>query len=383
MQGQVKSYKANTKAAQVGKDINGRIRALLDFRNSWSDLITRYVINIPNAYTTGGVTTTAGSQNIVGVATSWPYSDVVNTTMVSGNRTTGFVEITPASMTGIAVDTNLYVSDSTFSEVVSVVEVSQSTFTASFQYAHNDGTPLTCSSLAGLQFQFGPLTPIYTLLAVSGAAGSDNTGIMDQAWGGQGLVNSGYQLVRAYITIPNFRSWIQVWDPQQGIPLATNTSQAELDAIDAQRTSQGWPQCLADLGPSASGNYQIEVWPWQTTAYAIPILYNRQWPELKKPTDRPPGFINPTVIIDGAIADALRRKDLRDNQDNDPYFNPALAREFEDRFIKGAVAAANADEERCQQRLTSSLWQQGGAGFPSAAYDQAHVNTPGGLGWGW
>ena len=381
MQAQVKSYKANSKAVQIAKDINGRIRALLDFRNSWSDLITRYVINIPQAYVTGGVTTVSGSPNISGVATNWPLSDTVNTTMVNGNRTTGYCEIQPASMTGISVDTNLYINDSTFSEVVSVVEVSQSTFTAQFQYSHNDGSTLTCSSLAGLQFQFGPLTPIYTLLAVTGASGSNNTGIMDNGWGGQALTNSGYELVRAYITIPNFRSWIIAYDPQQGIQLGTNISQAYLDSIDAQRSAQGWPTCLADQSPSASGSWQVEVYPWQTTPYAIPILYNRQWPTLKKPTDRPPGFINPSVIIDGAIADALRRQDLRDNTDKDPYFNPALAREFEARFKEGAIAAANADEERCQMRLTTSLWEFNGATNTNAAYDQSHVNTPGGLGW--
>ena len=384
LMGQVKAYKPNTKAGQVQRDINARIRALLDFRNSWSDLITRYVINIPNAYTTGGITTVSGSQNVIGVATSWPLSDVVNTTMVSGNRTTGYVEITPASMIGIQPDTNLYINDSTFSEVVSVVETTQSTFTANFAYAHNDATPLTCSSLAGQQIQFGPLTPIYTLLAVSSTDGmGNNTGIMDMPWGGAALTNSGYSLVKAYVTIPNFRSWIVAYDPQQGIPLHTNTSQAYLDAIDAQRSAQGWPTDLADLSPSASGAYQVEIYPWQTTPYALPLLYNKQWPQLVKPTDRPPPFINPSVIIDGAIADALRRMDLRDNTDKDPYFNPSLAREFDAKFLAGAIAAANADEERCQQRLTSSFWEVGGGAYPSAAYDQSHVNTPGGLGWGW
>ncbi len=363
----------------VTKDINSRIRALLDFRSCWSDLITRYVINIPNAVVTGGVTTTSGSTAISGTATNWPLSDLVNTTLTVANRQIGYQEVTPASMTGISVDTNIWVSDSTFSEVVSVVETSPTTFTAQFQYQHNNGVTITASSLAGRQFQFGPLTPIYTLLAVSGASGTNNTGVLDMQWGGQSLANSGYQLVRAYIAIPNFRSWAQVWDPTQGIPLATNVSQSEIDAIDAQRTSQGWPQCLADLSPSASGSWNVELWPWQTTTYAIPTLYNRQWPTLSKPTDRLPPFINPSVVTDGAIADALRRKDLRDNLpgDSDPYFNPALAREYDAKFEAGAIAAANADEERCVQRLTSSFWQPGGNAMPGASYWQSHVNDGG------
>jgi hypothetical protein len=129
----------------------------------------------------------------------------------------------------------------------------------------------------------------------------------------------------------------------------------------------------------------VEVWPWQTTAYSIPVLYNRQWPDLIQPTDRPPGFINPSVIIDGAIADALRRQDLRDNSPGgkDPYFNPALAREFDQKFLAGAIAAANADEERCQQRLSSSLTNYGGGLGPNASYWQSHVNGGPGLGYDW
>ncbi len=380
---EVAAYKPNSNKAQILKDANNRIRTLLDFRNSWSDLITRYVINIPQAYTTGGITTVSASKNIVGVGTSWPYADVVSTTMISGNRSSGFCEITPASLDGIAVDSFLYIDDGVYSEAVPVTEVSATTFTAQFQFSHNDATPITMSSLAGRQIRFGPLTPVYTLTAVSGAVGSDNTGIMDMPWGGQALTASGYQIVKAYLSIPNFRSWLQIWDPQQGIPLAPNVSQAELDCVDAQRSAQGWPQCLADLGPSLSGSYQVEVYPWQTSPYAIPVLYNSQWPTLVRPTDRSPGFINPRVIIDGAIADALRRKDIRSSDDKDPYWNPQLAREFDDKFVAGATLAANADEERCQARLTSSFWQRtgssgfSGAGGPSAAYWQSHVDFGG------
>lgn len=380
---QVAAYKPNTNKAQCLKDINNRIRTLLDFRNSWSDLITRYVINIPQAYSTGGITTVSGSTAIVGVATSWPYADLVSTTMISGNRSPGYQELTPASLSGIEVDCFLYVNDGVYSEAVPVIEVTATTFTAQFQYSHNDGTPITRSSLAGRQIQYGPQTPIYTLTAVSSAVGSANTGIMDMPWGGQALTDSGYQIVKAYIAIPNFRSWVEVWDPTQGIPLATNVSQAEIDCIDAQRSAQGWPQCLADLGPSLSGSYQVEVYPWQGTPYAIPCLYNSQWPTLVRPTDRSPSFINPSVIIDGAIADALRRKDIRNPGDSDPYWNPALAREFDGKFLAGATLAANADEERCQARLSSSYWQRtgasgyGGAGGPSAAFWQSHVDFGG------
>lgn len=370
---QVSAHKPNAKKTQIQKDLNARVRALLDFRASWSALITKFVINIPQATTTGGVTCISGSTAIAGIGTSWPYNDVVNTTLVGGNRQTGYQELTPASMQNIAVDTLLFVNDGGYSEVAPVVEVSNSTFTALFQYSHNDGTAITTSSLAGLQLQLGPLLPVYTLLGVSSSVGSANTGIIDLPFGGATLTNSGYQLIKAYINIPDLRSFVEVYDPQQGIPLATNISQAELDSIDAQRTSQGWPQCLADLAPSVSGTFQYELYPYQTTPYVIPVLYNKQWPEMKRPTDRPPYFINPSILIDGAIADALRRKDLRDNNDKDPYHDPALARDFEQKFLAGAIAAAQADENKCQQALTSSRYQQGNIA-PGASFWQSHVN---------
>ena len=377
MGAQVSAHKPNSKKSQIYKDINNRIRALLDFRASWSALITKTVINIPQATTTGGVTCTSGLTAITGTGTLWPYADVVNTTMVDGNRTTGYVEMTPADMVNINVDTLLYVNDGVYSEVAPVVEISNSTFTALFQFSHNPGTTLTTSSVAGLQLQLGPLLPVYTLLGVSSRTGSDNAGILDMAFGGATLTNSGYQLVKAYINFPDLRSFVEVYDPQQGIPLATNVSQAELDSIDPQRSSQGWPQCLADLAPSVSGTFQYELWPHQLTPYALPVLYNRQWKYMKNPTDRPPYFINPSIIIDGAIADALRRKDIRDNNDVDPYFNPQLAREFDAKFALGAVQAAQADENKCQQALTSSRYQRGGGINAGASYWQSHVNDGG------
>lgn len=383
MQGQVASVKPNTNKSQVQKDINARIRAILNYRATWSALIARTVINIKQAYTTGGVTMTSGSTAVIGTATNWPYADRVNTTMIAGNRSQGYQEIAPADMTNIAVDTLLYVNDGVYSEVVPVVETSNSTFTGLFQFSHNDGSTLTCSSLAGFQLQLGPFNPVYTLLGVSSAVGSNNTGIVDMAFGGQTLTNSGYQLVNAYINIdPNLRSFVQLYDPTQGIQLNHNVSQAELNSLDAQRQSTGNPQCLADLGPSVSGTFQYEIWPYQTSPYSLGCLYNKQWPVLKRPTDRPPYFIDPSVIIAGATADALRRKDIRSPGDTDPYFSPQLAKDFEVKFVEGAQAAAAADEEKSQQALTSSFFQPSNV-QGSAAFWQSHVFGDGGGYGGW
>lgn len=383
MVGQISSVKPNTNKSQAGKDVNARIRALLNYRTTWSALISKTVINIRDAYQVGAVTMTSGSTAVVGTGTSWPYADRVNTTLIGGNRSSGYQEVAPASMDNITVDTLLFCNDGVYSEVVPVVEISNSTFTGLFQFSHNDGSTLTCSSLAGLQLQLGPFNPIYTLLGVSSATGSANTGIIDMAFGGGTLTNTSYQLVNAYINVdPNLRSFVQLWDPTQGIPLATNVSQAELNSLDAQRQSTGNPQCFADLGPSVSGTFQYEIWPYQTSAYSLGCLFNRQWPVLKRPTDRPPYFIDPSIIIAGATADALRRKDIRSAADTDPYFNIQLAREFEEKFVEGAKLAAAADEEKSQQALTSSVFQPSNV-QGSASFWQSHVFGDGGGYGGW
>lgn len=365
--GQVAAYKPNSRKAQIQKDLNARIRRVIDMRPFWSALLARTVLNMPNAYTTGGMTLTTNSTAVTGTNTAWPTNDVVNTTMTNGVQNPGYNEMTPADMTNIAVDTYLYVSDAGYSEVVAVAEVTPTTFVAQFKYQHNQGTAITCSSLAGLQIMLGPYNPIYTLIATPTAT----TGVIDTPFGGPTLVNTGYTLLRMYFTIdPNMKDIFSVWDPIQGTPLQFHLPQAFLQNADPQRTATGYPQCLVDLFPMPSGSMQFELWPPQTVAYQIPVIYFKQWPELKRPTDRPPYFIDPTIFIDGAIADALRRKDLRGIDDKDPYYNPALAREFDQKFMQGAMLAAAADEGKCIQALTSDWSRYGG---PNAAWQQSHV----------
>lgn len=370
MAGEVQSVKPNSKRTAVYKDINARIRRLID-EWQWSSLIASMVINIPNAVARGSIDLFSGSKVVVGHDTIWPVDDVANTTMTAGNRTTGYVEITPAEMTGISVDRPVYISDGVYSEAVPVVETSQTSFVGQFQYQHNDGTPITCSSLAGLQLKLGAFYPVYTVLAITGEEGA----LLDMEFGGPSLVGSAYNILKAYVSIdPLFRDFIQVWDPRQGIPIRTHVSQAYLAATDPQRMSTGYPWALVDRQPSVSGSAEFELWPYQLTAYQIPVLYVKQWPELKKPTDRPPTFINPSVIIDGACADALRRRDLRSDTDKDPYYDPALAREFEGKYQEGKKLAQMADEGRRLQTL--SLDWKGSYGLgPNAAYQQSHIGS--------
>jgi hypothetical protein len=274
-------------------------------------------------------------------------------------------------MVNINVGDYLYISDFAYSEVVAVTDTTPTTFTAQFLYPHNANFTLTKSSLAGLQLRLGAYNAIYTLKAVA----TTTTGIIDMPFGGPSVDSSAYQLLKAYVTIdPNMKDFLQVWDPVQGIPLFTHQGQDFLAQADPQRTATGNPQGFVDLGPNEAGVMQFEFWPYQAAAYSVPVVYYKQWPELKRPLDKPPWFIDPTVFIDGAIADALRRKNLRSIDDKDPYFDPNTARVYEQRFIEGALQAAYADEGKYQLALQQLNATTIG---PGASYWQSHI------GWDW
>jgi hypothetical protein len=322
---------------------------------------------------------TPGSNVVTGTGTNWPFNDLVNTTVPTesnGNIQVGYTQVTPATMTNISVDQYLYVSDFEYSEVIQVTEVTPTTFTAQFQFLHNPGFSITASSVAGRQLQMGSNLPIYTLTAVTEADGmGNNLGLLDVPFGGPAVSGLSYSLVLAYVTIdPLIKDFIQVWDPLQGIPLPFHVTQGYLNATDPMRTSTGSPACLADLYPTPSGSMLYEIWPYQTVAYSIPVLYAQQWPEMKRPTDPSPWFINPTVISDGAIARALRRQELKNSADKDPYFNPQLSKEFQADYVRGLMAAASADEGKCLQAIQQNMRQ---SAVPGGSWWQSHAVSAG------
>lgn len=346
-------------ALQVQGWINDRIRQALDARTYWSDLLTHSVISVPGFYNTGTVNVTVGSAIVTGTGTAWPVNDVVNTTAAAGVPEIGYVEITPVSMTGIAVDTYLYVDATGSPETVAVVEVSSTTFIAKFATTHAAGCTLTTSSLAGMQFRLGNGTPIFTVISVQDA--TDLT--LDLNWGNSSLTNQAYQIVKAYFTIaPDLKDILFVLDQIQGIPMRIHVSVLEINWRDPQRSSTGPPLNVVDLAPSAGGSMQYELWPWQFGPYQLGVIYQKQWPELKNDTDRPPWFMNPTIFYHGALADAYNYKVNKD----DIYHNPQLALEYERRFMLGVELAKNADESKAQrdyQFQYDQLFGAAGANF--------------------
>lgn len=358
MMGRVQQVKPNAKPEQCRQWLNDRIRELIDGRPYWSDMMRQQIISIPQPYNSGTVSATYQSNVIAGAGTGWVVSDVVNTTLSLGVSAIGNQWATPSSMVGITENTLLLIDAGTPSqEVVSVLQVAQARFVANFQFTHNgvQGNPVpstaavvTSSSLSNLQIRMASYQPIFTVMAVVDA----QTLLMNLPWGGPSATALGYSILKMYCTMPSdFKDFLSIVDPVQGIPIAFHVSQRDLDFRDPQRTSSGEPCFLADRAPDSNGNMQYEIWPPGSAARQLSYLYCAQWPEMRKPTDRPPFFLNPTVLVDGACAKALRTRVER----NDAWYDLPQSKMYEADFEKGMTNAVNADESKSVRNYTQFM----------------------------
>lgn len=364
--GAVRQYRPDMGQVAVEKLIQDRVRQVIDSKIYWADLLQRGVLRIPAAYTTGTISLTPGSATVDGVANDWPVADVVNTTLDVAIEELGYVRATPHSMANISADRLLLLDLGTANqEVVAVISTEAGTFEASFAYPHAAGCSVTCSSLAGRQFRRDVTDPIFTVQGVTATTQL----LIDQPWGGAAVAGSPYRIVGMYHTLAtDLKDILYMIDPSMGVPIRLHVTQDELNWKDAQRTYSDQPQELADLTPNAAGNMQYEIWPCPQIVYQLPYVYTRQWPEMVNPTDRPPSFINPSVFVHGAIADALRWK----NRPRDDFHNPQLAREFEAKYNEGLEGAKNADESRA--RSTLMFYLQGIVGPVGTQYWINHLD---------
>lgn len=359
------AVKPNAQQSEIVNAINGRIRSIINSRIYWSDLLARRIVAVPNPYTTGTITVTTESSLAVGTATSFPYNDKVNTISALPVQDFGYQEITPASMTNIAIDRMLY-CDAAGSqpETVAVVETTPTSFWAKFLYPHNPSFTMTSSSLAGLQLNFGDNYPIFTIRSIHP---DGLTAEMDNPWGGPGLSHIPYQALLMYCTIdPFLKVILDIVDQQAGRRLESYVPEEMVNTTDPQRSATGDPLAFVQNTPTEAGTMTYEIWPTPTTARQIYVLCGLQWPDLKLETDRFPWFIDPNLAVIGACADILRINNVRTYLEKDPWFNPPLAMQYEQMFRLQLEEAKNADEAKAQrayQRNFNELLAAGGANF--------------------
>ena len=363
MIGAVRMYKPNESPANIQNWLNWRMRNIIDRRPYWAGLISKGVVALPAAYTTGTISLTNGSATVTGSSTAWPIVDIVNTTIAAAVTTTGIQTVTPASMSGITEDSYLYVDGAGNPEAIAVKSTTATTFTAVFTRTHTAGFAITQSSLAGRQLKVTTTTPRFTILYVT----SGTSLVLDNPWSTTAVSDSSYVINLAYLTLqPNVKEILFAVDPVQGRPLRLHYPIEMLNRRDPQRTAVNSPALLADIGPNINGNMQYEIYPPSNTARQIYYQYYKQWPDMKNPADQPPPFIDPAVIVAGAIADALRHRAERD----DPFYDPASARMWDEKFERGVAAVELADNSKSMQDYT---WSMGGIGGINDDYRQSHA----------
>lgn len=347
--------------------LNDRIRTILDRRPYWAGLAARGVLSIPAAYTTGGVTLTTGSNIVTGTATAWPVSDVVNTIIPNGITRPGNQWFTPASMSNINDNSILYVDATGTPEIVTIQQIRGTQALANFQVSHNGGCTATQSSLANLQLLISSNNPYYTILGVTSSTGL----ILDNAWGATTLTDAGYQIVLAYTTLASdIKEIFFVIDPIQPLPLNIHVPQKWLNSNDPIRQNSNSPIWLADYIPNAQGNMQYEIYPPSLVQYNLYFAYYKQWKDMVAPGDRPPYFLNPTVLIHGALADAFRMKFPQPPKFDDPWYNPKAADDYEQKFERGVADLINADNSKAQ---TDYTWNFDAWGVRGSNYEQDHA----------
>ena len=360
LRGRVANARPNVTPDFITNALNDRIRQIMDRRTFWADLLTPGILPFPTPTTAGTVSLTTGSTTVTGAATFWPVADLVNTTIAAGVSEYGYVEVVPGSMSGITANSLLYVDAAGTPEVVPVMEVRRNSFVARFSQLHNAPCTITQSSLANQQFRLGESYPIFTVAAVTylDPGGSGNgTLLLTLPWGTSAITAQTYTIQLMYVMLANdIKAIIAMKDEATGYPVRLHVALSEADFRDPQRslvTGNPWFS-LVDRGANDQGNLTYEMWPAPGSQRQFSYYYHKQWPELTKDEDRPPPFINPSILFYGALADA---KMMRVSKD-DAFYDPQGAQYYEAKFDQGVQLAVNADEAKVFTALKDKWWNQ-------------------------
>lgn len=376
MTGELLSWNPDLPPWMAQQFLNNRLRAVID-RRIWSGLLVKDQIVVPDAYTTGTVTTVRDSNVVTGTSTVWPVSDKVNTTLSTAITDLNIViDVTPVSMTGIGAGDWVTIDGNTGTEEqVLVLSVTATTFGAKCSTAHSASATVWKSSLVRQQFRINETTPWYTISGVS----TPTSLKLNQTWGGVSVTTtSSYSIFLAYVTFGNDCKFVyQVANSSRRWNMSVHMPQPAINAQDPQRSSTDSTCTVADYVPDEIGRPQYELYPRPTSANVFPALYYRISGNLVDDDDTPPPFVRSDVLVMGGVADALRYRPKMN-----PYYDPPtalqIAREKEGQFEREVQNAAEADDAVYMTNLLFDFgaWGQYGDGQGAIAtggsWSQAH-----------
>lgn len=375
--GVVRETKPSASPSQVNNWLNRRIQNVLDTR-TWSDVFKRSMIVIPAATTSGVVNMTPGSALVAGSGTSWPVSDQINTISVNPiTDSPGFVEIQPGAGVMAKIQPGMFLlidqENASVTEVLTVVSAGPISFVAYCQYAHDASVTLKQSSLAGLQFSTDAY--VYTVQAVLSTTSLQ----LDMPYGGLTQTGVSYMIRKEYVQISPTAKYVKyAYDAIAGQTIGVDKDDTWAINLDPQDQSTGNPLELLKMTASPGGVAQWRVYPYQTSQYAIAVLYVDGWPMLRYDTDLMPPFINSEVFIAGAISDALRTKCIKRAGERDDWFMPQEAMVWEQEFGRLLENATQSDQGRRTNYISNYLED-----LKSYSYNwlRGHAVSAAGSGW--
>lgn len=350
--------------AMCKRDINDAIRGITA-RRPWSGLVKYAVLNSPAAYTAGTITQTNGSNVITGVSTDWPVSDIVNTTLSLTIIEAGYVDFTPASMSGIRAGIYVLINaNQSTQEAVFVVSTTATTFRALAVNTHERDEAVTCSSLAGQQIRAQSTYPFFTVIGVM----SEDRLLTDKTWEIATITAQGYSICKVYVSLgQDVKQVLSMVNLNQTYRFALDIPKTVLDQIDARRAASQFPYALSFHEPDPAGSPMWEIYPRPTTALQLPYIYMRAWNPLAEANDILPNGIRSDILVKMGMAAAARWPGHKVG-DGGIYYDPKLAMNL--------MAEAERDLEYMKLEddstaIMSLLWQ----------YSSWRVGSGGGMNW--
>ncbi len=200
-----------------------------------------------------------------------------------------------------------------------------------------NGTVFT-DAMIGRQLTSGNQNPVYTIISRT----NGTTIGLDQPWGGSTATAQGYEIFRAYVTVPSdFHSFISVWDPRFNWQLNLDVTQEELNRYDAQRANQASSSyavvnhSYADFDNAGVAVTpplpRYELWPHQKSEYVYPFLYETRATDLEDSGAVLPRYIRGDVLLEMALAEAARWPGTQGQPNT--YQNDKLAIHHDDRAL--------------------------------------------------
>jgi hypothetical protein len=117
-----------------------------------------------------------------------------------------------------------------------------------------------------------------------------------------------------------------------------------------------------------------ELWPYQMSQRVYPYLYDRRFPDLDDPNGQVPRYIDPDVLVKGALADVFRWPGP-DNDNKNPCYSLAVAQSYEQEF-QLKVAEMEREDDEVYENMVRYLSSMPFASFAMGAdWMQRHDST--------